>query len=158
MIAEKKKTRTNVGLSNIEEYLKDVRSKSSDALSSEWAFVTILNKNLSADDFSLFYNKASELGISKKEYAKVLHINVRTLERNLKNEFTLKVDKYENAVRIFSMMIHGIEVFGETARFSNWLKNHSRALGCRPVELLETIAGIQIVDDEITRIEYGVYF
>ncbi|MCT4603899.1 MAG: DUF2384 domain-containing protein [Marinifilum sp.] len=156
MIEREKKT-TGKEFSNIKEYLLGLRNQVEDSLSANWGYYTILNERVNVGDFILFFEKASDLGFTKKEYAEMLHINVRTLDRNLKEEFTLKIDKYENAMRIFDLMIHGIEVFGDELSFATWLREKNLALKDKPVHLLGSIAGIQIVDDAITRLEYGVY-
>jgi uncharacterized protein (DUF2384 family) len=40
---------------------------------------------------------------------------------------------------------------------ADWLKTPNRALGVRPLDLLDTEAGTDAVDRLLTRIEHGVY-
>jgi putative toxin-antitoxin system antitoxin component (TIGR02293 family) len=52
---------------------------------------------------------------------------------------------------------YGIEVFGDRDNFNIWLNSRSIALGGRsPKELLDTKFGIDLVKDELGRIEHGV--
>jgi putative toxin-antitoxin system antitoxin component (TIGR02293 family) len=51
----------------------------------------------------------------------------------------------------------GREVFESRERFNAWLKAPSIALGKMPIELLDTVYGIEEVKKELGRIEYGVY-
>jgi putative toxin-antitoxin system antitoxin component (TIGR02293 family) len=50
------------------------------------------------------------------------------------------------------------EVFEDEKTAQNWLKCSNQALGGEsPLNLLDTEAGVEQVDDILTRIEYGVY-
>jgi putative toxin-antitoxin system antitoxin component (TIGR02293 family) len=52
----------------------------------------------------------------------------------------------------------GREVFDSREQFNAWLKEPSIALGNKtPLELLDTVYGIEEVKKELGRIEYGVY-
>ena len=52
----------------------------------------------------------------------------------------------------------GQEVFESRERFNTWLKTPSSAMsGKAPLELLDTLYGIEEVKKELGRIEYGVY-
>ena len=122
-----------------------------------WKIVHALQEDVSSSEFSRLWETASDLGINKKEYSGFLHINVRTLDRNLKEKFTLDIDKSEKALRIFRMMHHGINTFGNKEKFSKWLREDNQALGMKPIDLFGTIAGIEIVNNILTRIEYGIF-
>lgn len=50
-----------------------------------------------------------------------------------------------------------IEVFEEWAVAADWLNSYNRALGVKPVDLLDNDEGVQAVLDVLTRIEYSVY-
>jgi uncharacterized protein (DUF2384 family) len=56
------------------------------------------------------------------------------------------------------LLSYGREVFESKERFNRWLKEPSNALsGNAPLELLDTLYGIDEVKKELGRIEYGVY-
>ena len=53
---------------------------------------------------------------------------------------------------------HAEDVFESRESALDWLKSPNRALGgAAPLELLDTDAGTVMVDDVLTRIDYGVY-
>jgi putative toxin-antitoxin system antitoxin component (TIGR02293 family) len=53
---------------------------------------------------------------------------------------------------------YGREVFESREHFNAWLKKPALALGGKmPVELLDTVYGIEEVKKELGRIEYGIY-
>lgn len=50
------------------------------------------------------------------------------------------------------------EIFGSKAEAETWLKSPAIELDQRrPIDLLSTAAGLEVVEDYLTRIEYGVY-
>lgn len=49
------------------------------------------------------------------------------------------------------------DVFENAQVAADWLKTPNRALGVRPLDLLDTEAGTDTVDRLLTRIEHGVY-
>jgi putative toxin-antitoxin system antitoxin component (TIGR02293 family) len=64
----------------------------------------------------------------------------------------------ERIMLLAELLSYGREVFESKERFNRWLKEPSNALsGNAPLELLDTLYGIDEVKKELGRIEYGVY-
>ena len=64
----------------------------------------------------------------------------------------------ERIMLLAELLSYGREVFESKIRFNAWLKEPSSALsGKAPLELLDTLYGIDEVKKELGRIEYGVY-
>lgn len=101
---------------------------------------------------------AKQLGLSLKEAAGLLAVAERTLLR-LRN--TPRLDKAiaEQVVLLEHLAVHGLDVFdGNTAVFKRWLRYPLAELNNQPpLDWLTTVTGIHLVDDVLTRIEYGVY-
>ncbi|PWD97993.1 antitoxin Xre/MbcA/ParS toxin-binding domain-containing protein [Marinilabilia rubra] len=114
-------------------------------------------KNLSSSEFDTFVKQALNLGLTKKEYANYLHVNARTLDRNLKEKFTLDVDKKEKILLLWQLMKRGIEVFGSEEKFSLWIREYNTALQKKPIDLFSSITGIEMANNLLTRIQYGVF-
>jgi putative toxin-antitoxin system antitoxin component (TIGR02293 family) len=89
--------------------------------------------------------------------ASLLAINVRTIQRQPEGKpFDRQVS--DRAIKLAKVAVRGIEVFGDAAEFCAWLRAPSMVLGERtPLSLLESIVGIDLVDDVLGRIEHGVY-
>lgn len=97
------------------------------------------------------------LELSLKEFAELLPISLRTLQRQKKNE---KLDKYTSVhlIEIAETIARGIEIFNSKDKFLNWLKRPNIALGgIYPLDLLSTSLRIQLLREEIERIEYGLF-
>ena len=122
-----------------------------------WDIIDILNTVFDAPYFNNLWQKVKILGFNKTQYSEILNINPRTLDRNLKDKYTLDIDKSEKALRLDYLINHGIDTFGNEKQFSLWINEYSIALGKKPKDLFNTITGIEIVDEELTRIEYGVF-
>ena len=50
----------------------------------------------------------------------------------------------------------GKEIFGDTSKFTMWLNTDSVPMGCKPITLWETKKGLNLIYDELFRIEYGI--
>lgn len=122
-----------------------------------WDIIEILNTVFDASYFNKLWQAVRNIGFNKTQYSEILNINPRTLDRNLKDKYTLDIDKSEKALRLDYLINHGINTFGDEKRFSLWINEHNIALGKKPKDLFNTITGIEIVDEELTRIEYGVF-
>lgn len=101
---------------------------------------------------------ASLIGVSLKEMAAMLQVAERTLHR-FRNEGRLDAQASERLLLLENLAAHGLLVFdGRADAFANWLRHPLRELKHQPpLQLLTTISGFGLVDDVLTRIEYGVY-
>jgi hypothetical protein len=69
-----------------------------------------------------------------------------------------KLPKYmiEKVIKLEELYMKGIELFGNAAEFNLWMKKQSYGLGLRiPLGLIGTITGIDMIYDELIRIEFG---
>lgn len=102
-------------------------------------------------------NLSNMLELTAKEIANLLPVTKRTLQRKQPNDF-LSTAASEQIVLISGLTDKGIETFGNIKPFLKWLKTENTALnGYRPLDLLDTAIGIQLVEDVLMRISYGVY-
>lgn len=61
-------------------------------------------------------------------------------------------------LELLKLFNKGNEVFGDESNFKNWLQEESIALGRqKPIDILQTSKGIQIIWEELTRIEHGIF-
>jgi putative toxin-antitoxin system antitoxin component (TIGR02293 family) len=98
------------------------------------------------------------IGVSKKDMAEeILSVSVKTLERKDPSD---KLDKKlsSHALEVARVMQHAYEVFEDEEKAKQWLNRANRALNSvAPIHLLDTMTGINMVNDILTRIEEGVY-
>ena len=97
-------------------------------------------------------------GLSDQQAARILGVSQRTLARHKANHKPLGLTLSDRAFRLARVVAHAEDVFDNNALALDWLKSPNRALGgAVPLELLDTDAGAQQVDEVLTRIDYGVY-
>jgi putative toxin-antitoxin system antitoxin component (TIGR02293 family) len=81
---------------------------------------------------------------------------MKTFTSYKKNQTSLDPVVSEKLLKIFSLYDKGLAVFGNISEFNLWLSTPSFGLGKSiPRDLLDTITGIELVSEELTRIEYG---
>jgi putative toxin-antitoxin system antitoxin component (TIGR02293 family) len=96
-------------------------------------------------------------GLSIYELADILELTDRTLRRYEPND-VLNRRLSERALEIAELYSRGEEVFGSAASFRKWMEGIVPALGhCSPKSFLDTSIGIQMLMDELGRIEHGVF-
>jgi putative toxin-antitoxin system antitoxin component (TIGR02293 family) len=91
------------------------------------------------------------------EWASYLHLSERTIHRYKKENKTFDPIYSEKIVMIELLYKRGIEVFGDEEKFYAWMDYKSIPLGgVKPKELLDTVFGINMIRDELGRIEHGI--
>jgi putative toxin-antitoxin system antitoxin component (TIGR02293 family) len=102
-------------------------------------------------------NLTKKLNISREKMSSLLDISKKTIDRKPASQpFNRTIS--EQVLRIAEVLARGEEVFEDDARFLGWLNHPSPALGGKkPIDLLDSAYGRQIVLDEITRIEHGIF-
>jgi putative toxin-antitoxin system antitoxin component (TIGR02293 family) len=99
---------------------------------------------------------AKHLSIGLPEMALLLSVNLRTIQRySAEKVFSRAVS--ERVLRIALVVSRGERVFGSKERFNVWLKEPNTALKEKqPIELLSSDFGIDLILDELGRIEHGI--
>lgn len=99
----------------------------------------------------------SNLNLSIRAMATLLNITERTIQRKSDLEL-LDIATSEQILQIAEVFSRGSDVFGSLTNFQDWMQAENVSLGGkRPIELLPSRYGIQMVLDVIGRIEQGVF-
>jgi len=94
---------------------------------------------------------------SIKEWASILHVSVRTLDRLKKDGSKLNLSLSDKLIQIALLFDYGTDVFGTLEKFSKWLGRTNIALGAiEPKLLLDTNQGIIAIRTSLSRIEHGI--
>lgn len=105
---------------------------------------------------SSFFDFANVSGYHQNVLADILNISVKTLLRYQKSRSKMSPQNSEHLIKLFVLYKKGIEVFTSIASFNNWLEKPAYGLGNNiPFNYLNTISGIDLILEELTRIEYG---
>ena len=104
-----------------------------------------------------FMKFMDSLGYSLKEIAEILNISERTLHR-YKDATKLSKDASERALHLANLYTKGTEVFGSKDAFNGWLKQPSPIFwNKKPIEFLDTIFGFQLIEEELLKMQFGIF-
>ena len=79
------------------------------------------------------------------------------MQRYQKEKKTFDPLYSEKILEILLLTRLGIEVFGNSEKFTSWLETKNMVLGSKkPKEFLDNTFGISLLKDELTRIEHGI--
>jgi putative toxin-antitoxin system antitoxin component (TIGR02293 family) len=107
--------------------------------------------------YSFFSNLVKVSPFSLPEWSYFLHLSERTLQRYKKEKKNFGPVYSEKILEITMLYKYGKEVFGDEKNFHAWLDSSNIALGnSSPKQILDSNFGIEMVKDELGRIEHGV--
>jgi len=97
------------------------------------------------------------LDIPMKEISSVLHISQKTIERRISQKKPLDLITSDRLVQVARVFGRTVEVMGDKGRAKAWMFRPSFPLGNKiPFQLLDTTTGVDLVLDELGRIEHGI--
>ena len=96
-------------------------------------------------------------GISNKLLAEeVFEISPKTLYLYRKSNKDMPIRFNEQILKLEELYKKGIELFEDSEGFNKWLKSESYGLGnVKPIDLINSITGIDLIYEELVRIEFG---
>jgi putative toxin-antitoxin system antitoxin component (TIGR02293 family) len=105
-----------------------------------------------------FENYVSKSPFSLGEWSDLLGLSARSLQRYKKDNKPFDKLHSDRIIEIVLVLRKGIEVFGDEKKFAIWMNSNIVALGgIKPKELLDSSFGIRLLNDELTRIAYGIF-
>ena len=88
---------------------------------------------------------------------KYLHISNSTWHRR-KNEGKLDFNLSDKVLQVSKLLEHAENIFGNSEKVRSWFKTPSIVFEqLLPVELIGSLSGIILINDELIRIEHGVF-
>ena len=97
--------------------------------------------------------------LSETDVANVVGVSARTLRRQ-KDEpkKSMPADLASKAWLFAETLAKATEVFGGRSEAERWMSENAMGLdGARPIDLLRTVQGAELVTEFLGRLEYGVY-
>ncbi len=109
--------------------------------------------------FSMFVQLREEIPFSDEEWAVLLDISLKSLQRYMKDgSHIFKVSHSERILEVVEVCELGIDVFGNSEVFYKWCKVGKPALNfIPPLELLRDSYGKSLVMDELHAIDHGIF-
>jgi putative toxin-antitoxin system antitoxin component (TIGR02293 family) len=96
---------------------------------------------------------------SSPSLEKALGMSLRTIQRRKERpDQVLDREQSSRTWKFAEILARATEVMGSQVEAEEWLARPAMGLdGRRPIDLLESAAGTEIVEEFLTRLEYGVY-
>jgi len=108
-------------------------------------------------DYKTFQELTVSFPLNISTWAKILNMSERTIQRYRREKKRLDSIHTEKLLLIILLFNKGISVFGNTSNFLAWINSKSIPLGgIKPIDLLDNSFGINMVKDELIKIEHGV--
>jgi putative toxin-antitoxin system antitoxin component (TIGR02293 family) len=101
---------------------------------------------------------SNKLGLQQKNSAELIGVSVRTFQRQ-KQTANITFAASENILKLAELYEIGLTTFDHNDEsFVSWLNAPIPALNNdKPIDLLSSNLGIDLVKEELLRIEYGIY-
>ena len=116
--------------------------------------ITLIRKGVSKNDLEVI---KEESGLDYDTLSTILAVSRATLI-NKKGLEKFDAATSERILMLADTLFYGQSVFEDKDRFNSWMQTNNKSLGDRtPIELMDTVYGIQEVKKLIGRIEYGVF-
>ena len=107
--------------------------------------------------YNEFKKIADKTPFTQAEWAAMLHVSERTLQRYAKGNGSFAPINAERALQIAHVVAEGKKTFGKIEMFYNWLKDKPEMLeGKLSLVSLTSSHGIQMVLTQLGRIQHGI--
>jgi putative toxin-antitoxin system antitoxin component (TIGR02293 family) len=137
----------NASVSKIEEPMPAYRSVK--------AIPPVKLKDFTYNEFKKIADKTP---FTQAEWASMLHVSERTLQRYAKNNGSFAPINAERALQIEKVLKEGKITFGKIENFYNWIKRNPYMLeGNLSFDSLTSYSGIEKVLTQLGRIQHGLF-
>ena len=103
-----------------------------------------------------FFEVAELTGYKREQLAQILNTSLKTFQRYGQDEKKLSPQSSEMMLKVMALFQTGESVFGSITSFKRWLEKPAFGLGGQlPFDLMRTSGGIDLVSEQLVRMEYG---
>lgn len=108
--------------------------------------------------FRKFEKIAGQIAFTQKEWSSILHLSEKTLQRYSKDNKSFEGIYVDRILQMQELIKMGLETFTSTEALYRWLKRDKPVLGeLLTFDSLKNSRGIQLIIDQLGRIQHGVY-
>jgi putative toxin-antitoxin system antitoxin component (TIGR02293 family) len=119
---------------------------------------TMVNQAQNGVDASAFFDILKISDLSKEELSSLLDLSFKTIQRYEKDGKKLNALNSEQLIKMIALYQKAEEVFGSVESFNRWLRKPAAGLGNqKPLPFMQTPGGIDLIREELIRIEYGAF-
>ncbi|RLD58269.1 MAG: antitoxin [Bacteroidetes bacterium] len=127
----------------------------SDFLSNKLLLVLAIREGIPYSIFSLIQNNTP---FTINDWADYLNLSNKSLQRYRQQNKKFKPIYSEKILELAEVTNLGLEIFGDLDKFKLWLETPNYAFGnLKPYELLKDSYGKEMIINELTRIDHGIF-
>lgn len=128
---------------------------------------TTLQNFVIRDDYSLvkkaregintkvFYSLAEQIKMPEKTLASVINLSPRTISNYRDQNKDLDANYSEHLLKIINLYHLGQEIFGSLDEFTLWLQRPFYNTAERPIDLMGTTGGVDLIAQEVEKLAQG---
>ncbi len=117
----------------------------------------LIDLTRSGVDYDTFKKFTTSYPLNPAVWSKILNMSERTIQRYKREKKRFDSIHTEKFLLIMLLFKKGVDVFGNTTNFLTWINSKNIPLGgIKPIDLLDNSFGINLVKDELIKIEHGV--
>lgn len=108
-------------------------------------------------DYDTFDKLTGGFPLDNSDWSKILNVSERTMQRYKREKKRFDSIHTERLLLIMLLFKKGTEVFENTDNFIKWLNSENISLGGEePMNMLDNSFGVNMIKDELIRIEHGI--
>ncbi len=108
-------------------------------------------------DYDTFNNLSDKFPLNNSDWSRILNVSERTMQRYKIEKKRFDSIHSERILIIMLLFKKGVEVFESTDNFLKWLNSENVSVGgVKPIDMIDNSFGVNLIKDELIRIEYGV--
>ncbi len=132
----------------------NLKNNSSERSNASFNYMKLIRSGIKSSSIASFLKYSN---LSQKQLSKIIHLSERTLQRN-SPEKLLDLGASEKLIELCRLFHKGITVFNNKEKLLLWINRPYLPLNNQnPLELMETSLGMDMVHDELIKIEQGVF-
>jgi len=103
----------------------------------------------------VFYSFADISHLTDTRLGKLINMHPRTVRNYSENKKTLEPIVSEHLLKLITLYGRGEEIFGSIEEFNHWLNKPSHTSKEKPIDLLVTPGGVDLVLEDVERLAQG---
>jgi len=108
-------------------------------------------------DYDTFDKLTGGFLLDNSDWSKILNVSERTMQRYKREKKRFDSIHTERLLLIMLLFKKGTEVFENTDSFIKWLNSENISFGGEePMNMLDSSFGVNMIKDELIRIEHGI--
>lgn len=108
-------------------------------------------------EYDTFDKLSGRFPLNNSDWSRILSLSERTMQRYKREKKRFDPIHSERLLLIMLLFKKGVDVFENSDNFIKWLNSENISLGgVKPINILDNTFGVNLIKDELTRIEHGV--